>query len=52
MVLPISSADEGERLNQLAAERHLAESVAGPLRAQHRDRLTHIENQAQEACSA
>jgi Bacterial extracellular solute-binding proteins, family 3 len=34
MVLPISTADEGERLNQLAAERHLAESVAGPLRAQ------------------
>jgi hypothetical protein len=52
MVLPISTADEGERLNQLAAERDLAECVAGRLRAQHRDRLTHIENQAQEACSA
>lgn len=33
-----------ERLAQITAERDLAEEVARPLRARHRDRLKHIEN--------
>jgi CPA1 family monovalent cation:H+ antiporter len=35
-----------ERLDQLATERHLSESVVRPLRAHHRDRLKHIEHRS------
>jgi monovalent cation/hydrogen antiporter len=33
-----------ERLDQLAAKRQLPESVVGPIRAIHRDRLKHVEH--------
>jgi CPA1 family monovalent cation:H+ antiporter len=35
-----------ERLDQLATERHLSDSVVRPLRAHHRDRLKHIEHRS------
>ena len=35
-----------ERLDQLAAERHLPEEIVRPLRAHHRDRLKHIEHRS------
>lgn len=33
-------------LEQLASERHLSENIVQPLRAHHRDRLTHIEHRS------
>ena len=33
-----------ERLDQLAAERHLSEEIVQPIRSHHRDRLKHIKN--------
>lgn len=33
-----------ERLDQLAAERHLSEEIVQPIRSHHRDRLKHIRN--------
>jgi CPA1 family monovalent cation:H+ antiporter len=35
-----------ERLDQLAAERHLSEEIVQPIRSQHRDRLKHIKNRS------
>ena len=35
-----------ERLDQLAAERHLSEEIVQPIRSNHRDRLKHIKNRS------
>ena len=35
-----------ERLDQLAAERHLSEEIVQPIRSHHRDRLKHIKNRS------
>jgi CPA1 family monovalent cation:H+ antiporter len=35
-----------ERLDQLAAERHLSKEIVQPIRSNHRDRLKHIKNRS------
>jgi monovalent cation/hydrogen antiporter len=35
-----------ERLDQLRVERHLSEDIVQPLRAQHRERLRHIDHRS------
>jgi hypothetical protein len=36
-----------ERLDELAAERHLSEEIVQPIRSQHLDRLKHIKNRSE-----